>query len=298
VVDAPGGALRVRLPDGTDVDDLLRRHGLAPLAERVPVVAYGANRSPASLALKLRHHGYDDGTGAPVAVPVLAGTLAGFDVVAAAYTGQGYVYADIAPSPGTSARIMVTLLDPGQAAAVHDSEGVRTAGAGYDCAWVPGLTVAGVGLRALAYAGCLPVFVSPRTGSPLAFAAIGAGGRRFEAFDQVDLVAEILTTTGILEEVADLVGAPGAPPDARAVAVDLARTLNGQWWYAHHNPGVPRLPRADAAQAVVNRAIRAHAPGPTTSERLRPDGRVLDADTAYEAGPGLRLGAVASLVPT
>lgn len=36
-------------PDGTDLDAWLVRHGVAPLAERVPVLAYGSNRCPAKV---------------------------------------------------------------------------------------------------------------------------------------------------------------------------------------------------------------------------------------------------------
>lgn len=133
-----GDVLRVTLADGTPVDDVLRRVGVAPLAERVPMVAYGANRSPHSLALKFAQHP----GAAEAAVPVLAGTVGDVDVVGAALSSQGFFYADLAESPGTRVSVLLTLLDAVQLVAIHDSEQI---GRIYDCAWLPGFALTGSG---------------------------------------------------------------------------------------------------------------------------------------------------------
>jgi len=270
--------------------------GLPTLAERVPVLAYGSNRSPQTLGLKFDHHGYD-APGGTVAVPVLAGTLSGLDVVAAGLSSQGYVYADVAPSPGTEISVLLTLLDPEQAAAIHDSEGV---GRGlYECALVPGFSVAnsvaGAGgtLDVLAYAGLHPVFVSPDTGTPVAFSAIAASGRRFAAYEQVDLMAHVLSTTGIAREVAGLLGL-GADDPPVEIARELARLLSGQWWYAHNTGDVP-MAAAVRAEELVWQALGRHAAPQSTAERLAAEGTVLDVDTVLAAGPELRLGAQVDL---
>jgi hypothetical protein len=283
-----GGRLTVTLADGTRVDEVLGGVGLPTLAERVPVLAYGANRSPHSLALKLAHHGYD-APGGRVAVPVLAGTLAGLDVVASGLSSQGFVYADLAPSAGTEISVLLTLLDKEQAAAVHDSEGL---GRGtYECARLPGFTVAGTTrqLDVLAYAGHKPVFLSPATGTPVAFSAIAAAGRSFPAYDQVDLVAHVLEVTGVLGEAAGLVGLGAGRPPAE-IARELARLLSGQWWYSHNTGDEPML-AATRAEELVWAALGSHGAPQSTAERLAAEGAVLDAETVYAAGPELRLGA-------
>jgi hypothetical protein len=287
-VEWTGGRLTVTLDDGTPVDDVLAGAGLPTLAERVPVVAYGSNRSPHTLALKFAHHGYDAPSDT-VAVPVLAGSLAGLDVVAAGLSSQGFVYADVIPSPGTEISVLLTLLDVGQAAAVHDSEGL---GRGlYDCAGLKGFTVAGTTgqLDVLAYAGHQPVFVSPRTGTPLAFSAIAATGRRFPAYDQVELMAHVLDTTGVLPPVADLVGLGADAPPAD-VARELARLLSGQWWYAHNTGDAP-MAGAVRAEELVWEALGHHGADRSTAQLLAADGSVLDVEVVLAAGPELRLGA-------
>ncbi len=300
-----GGRLTVTLADGTPVDEVLAGVGLPTLAERVPVLAYGANRSPHTLALKLAHHGYEPPGGAgTVAVPVLAGSLTGLDVVAAGLSSQGFVYADVTPSPGTRISVLLTLLDREQAAAVNASEGV---GRGmYDCALVPGFEVAGNGgdgsgdgegagrLDVLAYAGCHPVFVSPSTGTPIAFSAISAVARRFPASEQVEVMAHVLWTTGVAGEVAGVLGL-GRDAQPAEVARELARLLSGQWWYAH-NTGDARMATAVRAEELVWQALGRHAAPQSTAARLAAEGAVLDADVVFAAGPELRLGAQAGVV--
>jgi hypothetical protein len=289
--DGTAGALRVRLADGTPVDDVLARLGGAPLAERVPALAYGANRSPHSLAMKLAHHGYTPPGPASV-LPVLAGTVADLDVVAAGFSWQGFVYADLAPSPGTRVSVLVTLLDPGQVAAINDSEGV---GRGlYECAFVPGFTVEGTAttFRALAYAGCRPVFVSPEAGTPLAFSAIAASGRRFPAEAQVGVLAHVLRSTGVVGDVAALLRVPAS--DEVAVARELVRLVSGQWWYAHNTDDRP-MGLAVEAERLVGAALAAHAAPQSTAERLAAQGDALSAEAAYACGPALRLAAHARL---
>jgi hypothetical protein len=289
---AGGRSLRLTLADGTPVDDVLAAAGAAPLAERVPMLAYGANRSPHTLAIKFAHHGlaYDgDAPPAVAAVPVVRGSLGDVDVVGAGLSSQGYIYADLTPSPGTRITAYVTLLDPAQATAVHASEGVGKGA--YDCAWVPGFTPDGTDLQldVLAYAGCLPVFVSPATATPQAFAAVAAADRRFPAADQVTLLGHVLESTGILDPVASLLG----PLDGRqpeVVAAELARMLSGQWWY-RHNTGDQVTAAAAQAQQLVWDALLRHGALETTSQWLAARGAVLDSGVAYASGPELRLAA-------
>lgn len=291
-VQVDGSSLRARLPDGSPVDEVLARLGSAPLAERVPVLAYGANRTPHSLAVKFAHHldDHSDQSGQPEAVPVVSVTVRDIDIVAASLSSQGCIYADMTPSPGTRASAKLTLLDREQAGAIHASEGV---GQGmYDCGLLPGVELGDttVLLSVVAYAGCVPVFVSPVTGTPLAFAAIAAAGRQFAAFEQVDMLAHVLESTGVVEAVARLLGGLGpAGADASMVARESARLLSGQWWYVHNTGDAP-MAAASEVQRVVLEALGRHTAARSTSQRFAAEGQILEADVAYACGPELRLG--------
>ena len=87
-------------------------------ADRVPLLAYGANGSPERLALKLAH--LPDGHREAL---ILAGDLEGFDVGAAA---QPPVFssmpATLIPSPGTTVRVAVLFLTPIQFTALWWTE--------------------------------------------------------------------------------------------------------------------------------------------------------------------------------
>jgi hypothetical protein len=319
-VEVRAGRLRLALPGGAPVDEVLARVGAVPLGGRIPMLAYGANRGPHSLAVKLRHHGAAPDLASPrpstsrgpehaapvlgpasstrlaggpdgpiTAVPVLRGTVDGVDTVVAGLSSQGFVYADLTSSPSTRITAYCALLDPDQARAIHDSEGV---GRGvYDCAWLPGFAVEGTGmaLDVVAYAGCLPVFVSPAHGTPLAFSAVPAAGRRVPAHDQLTLFGEVLATTGILDQVASLLG-PISSRRPAAVAAEAARMLSGQWWY-RHNTGDSQTTAAVRVQQIVWDALRRHGAAESMSQHLAPTGAVLAPEVADAAGPELRLAA-------
>ncbi|HEY3143797.1 MAG TPA: hypothetical protein VGJ86_21860, partial [Acidimicrobiales bacterium] len=258
--------LRLTVGDGTPVDSVLRRLGVASLRERIPTIGYGANRSPHSLALKFSHHG----RGEPV-VPVFAGSLSDVDVVAAGLSSQGFVFADIVDSPGTRVDVLLALLDPEQLVAVHDSEGV---GKVYDCAWLPGIAVVGTEgtLGGLAYVGRRGLFADP-DGHPLAFSAITARSRRFPALSQVEMMARVIEVTGLGEQLSQLLHTePGA------VAQDLIRLLNGQWWYRHNTGDAPLGIAEEAHRTLADAMARHRIERPASSPLIA---TVLTRDEAY-----------------
>lgn len=89
------------------------------IADRHPIVAFGANAGPERLALKLAH--FDD-LGDRTAL-VMAGDLHGFDVGAAASpTGYGSMAATLFASPGTAVRAAVVWTTLAQATQLTWSE--------------------------------------------------------------------------------------------------------------------------------------------------------------------------------
>ena len=288
-ITLPDGDLAAaRLVDGRAVDAVLGAAGLPPLSERIPVLAYGANRNPHTLDLKFEHYDYrTDGTS--TTVPVLAGTLRDLDVVASGLSSQGCLYADLTPSPGVTTHVHVALFDVDQTRVVHESEGVGRGG--YDCARIAGFAVddGPITLEPLGYVGTRPVFVSPATGEPVAFAAIAADGRNFGAMDQLDAMSHLIESCELSDELARLLGLdPGAGPGDQAR--ELIRVLSGAWWYVHNTGDEPpRIVRA--IQRLVGDAIEHHRAPISTSRHFEAAGRLVDAATAFAADGGSRLAA-------
>ena len=214
--------------------DVLRRRGIAevaPLEQRTPVLAYGANAAPERLRLKFART-------LPAVFPVLDARLHGFDIVHSAHiSSYGAVPATIERSPGTVCNIAVTCLDERQLARMHETELRRRT---YRFGLLSNIRLEPALLPAMdavsSYVG-RHGHIAP-AGEPLALAAIGAAGRCFRALSQSEAQRAIQA----------MLGAPG-PLDAfirQAVddeAVRRQRTARLRvrarpFSYAHFSPTV------------------------------------------------------------
>ena len=172
---------------------LLLQRGLAapaPLSQRTPVLAYGANAAPERLQRKFAPVG-------PAVFPVLQARLHDFDIVHAAHiSSYGAVPATIAPSPGTVCHIAITWLDDRQLARMHETEFRR-----YTYLFGP---LCNIRLEP----DLLPPMETVNTyvggyghiapeGAPLALAAIPAEGRRFRTCSQTEALQAIQTMLGV-----------------------------------------------------------------------------------------------------
>ena len=172
---------------------LLRRHGIAavaPLGQRTPVLAYGANAAPERLQRK-----YD--SVAQTVFPVVQARLHGFDIVHAAHiSSYGAVPATIERSPGTVCEVAVTYLDSRQLARMHETELRRRT---YRFGLLGNILLEPVLLPASdavsSYVGSHG-HIAPE-GEALALAAIGARGRRFRALSQTDVQQAIQAMLGV-----------------------------------------------------------------------------------------------------
>jgi len=272
---------------------LLAERGLPALADRVPVLAYGGNRNPATLELKLRHYHYSS-PGCGIVLPVLRARLRGFDVVAGGLSSQGYLFADLHGDESTrdvELDVHVLLLDDDQLRVMHESEGTATGQ--YDVVVLGGTSLVGPtaaegALAVLAYVGTAPVVVSPLTGTPLALSTVRARGRRLPEFDCVGMLAHVLEGMDVLAEVDAVVAGTGAAPtDARELAAELMRYLNGQWWYRKHT-GDRRLRACERLEELLVERLRRNATG--KPHRLAGVERVLSPEAALRPDPTLRLG--------
>ncbi len=185
---------------------LLQQRGIAipaPLGQRTPVLAYGANAAPERLQRKF-------GPVGPAVFPVLQARLRGFDVVHAAHiSSYGAVPATIAPSPGTVCDIAITCLDARALARMHETEFRRHTyrfGPLRNIRLEPDLLppMETVSTYVGGYGHIAP------EGAPLALAAIRAEGRRFRTCSQ----------TEALEAIQAMLGVPGPLDDFILGAVD------------------------------------------------------------------------------
>jgi hypothetical protein len=285
--------------DGRALDDLLGARGLPTLEQRYPVLAYGGNRNPATLKLKLAHYGYAS-PGQGTVLPVLPVRVRGVDVVAGGLSGQGYLYADILADENTASTEIfahLLLLDSDQMRVLHDSEGVRTDF--YDVAVLPGVELAVPGatvqtVAAMVYVGVAPIIISPTLESPLAFAAVRATGRRFPEFGATAMLAHILEAVEATALVRATV-APGQPDGAESLAdpfelaSELMRYLNGQWWWRHHTGKRRTLACEWLEEQLKGMLTKVSAPVPTR-DLIAARGRLLDAREAYSPGARLTFG--------
>lgn len=144
---------------------------------RVPVVAFGSNRSPAQLARKYR--GWPEGT----SIPVTTAWLEHHDVVYSAhFTTYGALPAMLRPTPGVRVEVAITWLTPAQLTRMHETEGPHNYH--FRALTGVGVTAAGVGeiTRAYAYFGRRGAFAP--AGQAVGLAAIPAEGRTIPALDQ------------------------------------------------------------------------------------------------------------------
>ena len=197
-VDVDGRSVRA----GT----LLRQRGIAapaPLGQRTPVLAYGANAAPERLQRKFAPVG-------PAVFPVLQARLHGFDIVHAAHiSSYGAVPATIAPSPGTVCDIAITCLDARELARMHETEFRRHT---YRFGPLRNIRIEPDLLPPMetvsTYVGGYG-HIAPE-GAPLALAAIRAEGRRFRTCSQAEA----------LEAIQAMLGVPGPLDDFILGAVD------------------------------------------------------------------------------
>ena len=184
---------------------------LAPgaLRERLPLLAYGANRSPEALVRKRGLPGF------PVDEPIVAlrARLHDIDIVYSAHLSDyGAVASTIQHSPGTAVDIALLLVTEAQLAVLNETEHNYTVEELSELA----LNLEGGGRldRALGYVsrhGCLLV-----NGSERALTAIPAYGRRLEGLTEPEAIAAAAAQLGHDGKLDDLILAVAGDYEAAA----------------------------------------------------------------------------------
>jgi hypothetical protein len=162
---------------------ILARH-LGPAAQRVALLAFGANVAPKNLALKLAHHEEVEDR----EVLVLAGELHDLDVVAcAAVAVYGAMPATLAASPGTNVRAAVMLVNATQLTTLTWGEMTYVIGRLQGARFTAEDAVQDVELGSpLAFVSRWGAFAPD--GAPASLAAIPGTARRGRAWTQQELV--------------------------------------------------------------------------------------------------------------
>jgi hypothetical protein len=163
---------------------------------RRPVLAFGANASPAALAAKLGP------LAAEARIPVVAGELAGFDVVYSAHVSPyGAIPGTLLACPGAVAPVHTLHVTEAELARLHPTE------PNYDFVRLepPGVDAY------VSRHGALR-----RDGAPVGVAAIPVGGRVWPALDEAGILAAVRDELAPGEPLEDFVAAQATDPGVAA----------------------------------------------------------------------------------
>lgn len=270
--------------DGTGVrriDELLASRGLPLLAERTPVFAYGGNRNPGTLDVKLSNYGYRSPNSVDRAIPVLRAWLGDAEVVASGLHGHGYLFGELLLkdefSTGTVLEARVCMVDPEQLRVLNESEGIR--GDGYHVARIDEvcLPASGAVFSALGYVSTVRTWVSPALGGPISFTSVPARHRRLTAMSSMQALGHVIDVLDLRKEIRSLT----ALRDDATLPGELAKYLNGQWWYRFHTGRRP----IDGYRAVLSlfaEAMADSAVATRTLDRLEAAGALIPVEEAFD----------------
>ena len=274
------------------LDPLLDARGVPRLADRYPSLAYGANRNPGTLAIKMHHYAYEHGT-EELILPVLKGTTRGADVVACGLSGQGYLYADLLPTPvgadDVAIEAWLPLLDLDQLRVMHDGENVREGL--YSVAQFP-FFVDGFRseVRALGYAGNDAAFVSPALGQPLTYSTVQVSHRTFPSMTPAEMMAHVIDVGEVASTLSTLVGVRAG----ERLAPATMQFMNERWWRRFRGEDQPDGRYVDVMM-LLNAVIETSQARQSVAAVLKERGLTLSVEEAYAPESCLRLGAMMAL---
>ena len=180
---------------------LLERLGEARQADvpRSPVLAYGSNANVDALTRKF----LDSNFHGDAVIPVIKGTLGGFDVVwSPQFVFNGAMPATIVPSAGTAVSVWITWLDAAELQRMNATEGVGNL---YSFGVLSRARLETAGPRAMRpgiYVDCLGALRV--NGRILAVRAVPARHRRLVAVDSAEALARVAPLIGWDGSVFDL----------------------------------------------------------------------------------------------
>ncbi len=186
-------------------DEILAEHGAAPIEERIPILAFGANLSPGSLENKFRKVGRPDAQ----VIPTMYAELKGKDVVWSGGPGiKGNFIAILyegEETQDTAVQVGVNFLTPEQVIVMNATE------MAYELSAVT-VQIGDEHIKAFYYAGRDSVYL--KNGHPVAVESIAAKNRTLEHSPTKELLEEVLARedimTGLLGLYPELQGVSSA----------------------------------------------------------------------------------------
>ncbi|MFF0449012.1 hypothetical protein ACFYT4_21825 [Streptomyces sp. NPDC004609] len=265
------------------LEELLGELHLPGLSQRFPVLAYGANRNPSTLHTKLLNYSLTNDGSSGHCLPVLKGHMRGADVAACRLHGQGYLYGEIllghSLCKNVELEVYICLVDLEQLAVLNRSEGV---GEGmYELAVIPEVRVDGSPepFCTLGYAANQSVWLSPVHDTPVAYSLLPATGRTLPSMTSREMVDHVMDSTGLRGRISSLT----ALKNDVGLAEEVAKYLNGQWWYQFHT-GQPPIRGYSQLLELLNSGMSAYSAQSRTLDSLRANGLVLSHKNAYAPG--------------
>ena len=177
-LETPAGQVRV--------NDFLQSHHVASLEDRIPVIAYGTNPCPGQLEYKLRPIGN-------LSVPVIKGSIKGWDTVYKFISDPWYAYAQLIPAENVTIDAWITLLDQEQYERMNLTEGVLNIRPDYRVGIAQNFQIEHSGeLEALVYVANKEILLSPgckcHENTVISIAEILAKERKTPVLTQVEML--------------------------------------------------------------------------------------------------------------
>ena len=259
------------------LNQLMQESGLPSIEDRFPVIAYGANRNPATLDIKLKNYDYKC-KGMKNAIPMLRATLKHADVVASGIHGQGYFYADLLLgseySENCEVEVWVCLLDKDQVRVMNDSEGLKHGL--YSMAWLEDivLTDSDESIRALAYVSNSPMlFINNQ---PVALSQVRAQNRQVQEMQTVEIIEMVLERHNLKEAIANWMQINVD----EGFSLSLMRCLNKEWW-KQFEEGVESSEGFKQSIDALNKVVSVSGKEANSLATLQKAGQVISFDEAY-----------------
>jgi hypothetical protein len=177
--------------ESVPMDDYLIENGVPTMDERIPILAFGANVSPSSIAAKFAKIGRPDA----LIIPTVYAKLPGKDIVWSTPGLAGNPVAILYEGEETKqseVQVAINFLTPEQVLVMHQSEVT------YDLSSVD-VDVDGQKVRTFYYAGRNNIYL--RDGHPVAIDSITADGREIPALDAAGALDEIINTPSVKSEI-------------------------------------------------------------------------------------------------
>ncbi len=196
VQDTENLAFTMHTADGESIDmnDFLRQKNAPLLEDRIPVLGFGANMSPGSLASKFAKVGRDDA----LVIPTAYTTLKGHDVVWSGGPGMnGNFIAVLYDGPevkDTEVQVGVNFLTREQLLVMNATE------MAYQLAYAD-VSIEGHPVRAYYYVGQDQIFI--KDGLPIAIDSVPATGRAIEASNTKNLLEGVIDNKAIVDKVSE-----------------------------------------------------------------------------------------------